>query len=174
VSNKTWFRPDEKLPTLYRTVITDEYERTQLTPDGWDCGAPPQQWAYPVTDCYVEDQLSINEWQDETFGEGKNPAGGVGRMLEEIIELVALLVPRNDAAQFGLEVKRVCEILYNRPLSAHTGQVANESADVGIVLKRVAQLYGFDQRGAEDFKMEINRNRKWSKRGDGHGKHIDG
>jgi hypothetical protein len=53
-------------------------------------------------------------------------------------------------------------------------EVALETADVFILLYRVASVCGFDVNEAVGRKMAINRARKWARKGDGTGSHIKG
>lgn len=88
----------------------------------------------------------IREWADETFGPC-SPERTVERASEEFAELVTEVTGK----QYW------------------TGDAVLEAADVIITLARIPGVTE-----AVDFKMAINKNRKWEKKGDGTGYHIKG
>ena len=96
----------------------------------------------------TEDQKSITAWGEETFGPAVNPAVLVARAKLEMEELLEA-VEAGDLAEAALE-----------------------TADVFILLYRVATLCGFDVNDAVARKMAINRARQWTRKGDGTGSHI--
>ena len=98
----------------------------------------------------IEDQKSITTWGEETFGPAVNAAVLVARAKLEMDELL-------EAVEAG-----------------EHAEAALETADVFILLYRVATLCGFDVAEAVDRKMVINRARKWTRKGDGTGSHIKG
>lgn len=98
----------------------------------------------------VEDQKSITIWGEETFGPAANPAVLVARARVEMDELLEA-VEAGDHAEAALE-----------------------TADVFILLYRVATLCGFEVDEAVARKMAINRARRWTCKGDGTGSHIKG
>lgn len=98
----------------------------------------------------TEDQNSITAWGEETFGPAANPAVLVERARVEMEELL-------EAVQAG-----------------DHAEAALETADVFILLYRVATLCGFDVNAAVARKMAINRARRWTRKGDGTGSHIKG
>ena len=97
-----------------------------------------------------EDQKSITAWGEDTFGPATGPAVLVERAMLEMQELV-------EAARAG-----------------DHAEIALETADVFILLYRVATLCGFDVNEAVTKKMQINRGRTWARTGDGTGRHIKG
>ncbi len=97
-----------------------------------------------------EDQKSITAWGEETFGPAINPAVLVARAKVEMDELLEAVAAGDHA------------------------EAALETADVLILLYRVATLCGFDVNRAVDRKMAINRARRWARKGDGTGSHIKG
>jgi len=98
----------------------------------------------------TEDQNSITAWGEETFGPAISPAVLVERARIEMEELL-------EAIQAG-----------------DHAEAALETADVFILLYRVATLCGFDVNAAVGRKMAINRARRWTRKGDGTGSHIKG
>ena len=96
----------------------------------------------------AEDQSSVSAWGEETFGPATGPDVLVVRAQVEMDEL--------------LEAVR----------SGDHGEVALEVADVFILLYRVATLCGVDVDAAVARKMQINRKRRWRRKGDGTGSHI--
>jgi len=98
----------------------------------------------------TETQKSICQWADETFGTARAPAA-LRKMRAELYELLkesSYMIPR-------------------------TQRLADEMADVVITMYRVAELSGFDLHTIIDAKMQINRRRKWRRRGDGTAEHIE-
>lgn len=100
-----------------------------------------------------ETQESISAWANETFGKPHMLATIVARLNEEMAELVsAVSTARIDDAK-----------------------VLSECADVYIVLCQVANKLGRSLEAEVDFKMRINRARKWvtSRENPGVGQHKD-
>lgn len=95
-----------------------------------------------------EDQKSVTDWGEETFGPATGPEVLVARALLEMDELLEA-VRAGDHAEAALE-----------------------TADVFILLYRMATLCGFDVDEAVARKMQINRKRRWQRKGDGTGRHI--
>lgn len=98
----------------------------------------------------TEGQESITTWGEDTFGPATGPEALLARAMQEMQELV-------EAVRAG-----------------DHAEAARETADVFILLYRVATLCGFDVNDAVNRKMQINRNRTWSRKGDGTGSHIKG
>lgn len=97
----------------------------------------------------METQQSVNEWQRETFGEQSNPFAIADKLLRELWELHAKM-------QKGTR-----------------SEIAEELADVQIVLWQLAGAYRVDLQAEVDRKMAINRARKWRLHGDGTAQHVD-
>ncbi|TQV79752.1 dATP/dGTP pyrophosphohydrolase domain-containing protein [Denitrobaculum tricleocarpae] len=93
-------------------------------------------------------QKTIAEWGEDTFGPAANPVDLVTRAQQELAELAEAVQQR--------DVK----------------EAAMETADVMILLYRLAEDLGYDIEQSIQEKMAINRARKWSRAGDGTGKHI--
>ena len=98
----------------------------------------------------TETQLTISAWADETFGDGGSPARGAARANEEMAELLAELT--KDEPDYV--------------------RVADELADIVIVLYRVATKCEVGLMAEIDRKMAINRSREWRQDGSGHGYHL--
>lgn len=98
---------------------------------------------------YLECQHSISQWAEDTFGPVSSNARVAARANEEMAELLRALTcgDNNDKA-------------------------ASEIADVFIVLYRLADRLGADVHAEVDKKMKINRARKWTLDGTGHGRHV--
>jgi hypothetical protein len=101
-----------------------------------------------------ETQKTISEWGFKTFGYPKNPIVVVDRMLEEVKELEEL------KEQF----KKYNDSVYTK--------MADECADIYIVMCQVMETMGYNLQSCVDHKMEINRVRKWKIAGDGTGQHV--
>jgi NTP pyrophosphatase (non-canonical NTP hydrolase) len=92
---------------------------------------------------------SISDWATETFGQSGSDSRVAARALEEMAELL------------------------RKTTAGEAGQaVADECADVVIVLARLAWRNGADIFEAVDRKMQINRQRRWKLDGSGHGYHV--
>ena len=96
-----------------------------------------------------ETQQSVTAWGEETFGPVSSPAVLVARAALEMREL-------EEAAE------------QNDPKA-----VGQELADVLIILYRVATLHNLDINAIVDEKMRINRARRWVRKGDGTGRHVE-
>lgn len=95
-----------------------------------------------------ETQKTIAAWGETTFGPAANPLDLVTRAQQELNEL-ADAVKQQDRQE-----------------------AAMETADVMILLYRLAEDLGYDLNQSVSEKMAINRARKWVRAGDGTGKHI--
>jgi transcriptional regulator with XRE-family HTH domain len=96
-----------------------------------------------------EDQTTITEWAEQTFGPARSLPRVAARANEEMAELLRAVTA--DA-----------------PLA----KVAEEIADVVIVLNRLASLCGARLRDEVERKMAINRSRTWARDETGHGYHT--
>ncbi len=103
-----------------------------------------------------ETQASITAWQDETFGPSPSPWLVVARALSEMEELEDLVNDRDGVND-----------------SHSDAEILEECADVVIVLMRLARDVRGDLLEAVDRKMAINRARKWTLDGNGHGQHVE-
>ena len=99
----------------------------------------------------METQKTINEWAIKTFGYPTEERA-IARMLEEVEELK------------NIDVKD-----YNKSFD----EISSECADILITLYQVANVFSFDLHTCVDYKMQINRARKWKIAGDGTGQHED-
>jgi len=99
----------------------------------------------------IETQKSISEWGVKTFGYPTTLKVIVGRMLKEVKELEELGT--------GIDVR-------------NQEKIADECADIYIVMCQVMNTLGYDLGACVDHKMQINRARKWKIAGDGTGQHI--
>ena len=94
----------------------------------------------------TETQETISQWSADTFGAVVSNARVAARANEEMAELLRTLTTDGDDPAAGAEI-----------------------ADVVIVLYRLASLMGFELDKLVNSKMAINRQRKWSRDGSGHG-----
>lgn len=97
-----------------------------------------------------ETQQSISNWAVDTFGDTGTNASCATRANKEMSELVMALANDDRDPKAGAEC-----------------------ADVLICLYRVAERLGVDLHAEVDRKMAINRARKWSLDGHGHGYHVE-
>lgn len=102
----------------------------------------------------IETQKTISEWGTKTFGYPKSRDVIVNRMLKECEELKDVTFGQDYAGTYNTEY------------------IAEECADIYIVMCQVMTIIGYDLHVCVDRKMEINRARKWEIAGDGTGRHI--
>lgn len=95
----------------------------------------------------IENQRTISEWAEKTFGHPTRERS-IDRMLEEVDELRDTTI-----------------IEFNK--------ITDECADIYITMCQIANTFGFDLHACVDHKMQINRGRKWKIAGDGTGQHIE-
>lgn len=98
----------------------------------------------------MENQETISQWAEETFGPASSNARVTARANEEMAELLSR-VTEDD----------------NHP------RAPSEMADVAILLFRLATRMGVDLLDEVDRKMAVNRRRKWKLDGSGHGQHVE-
>ncbi len=98
----------------------------------------------------VETSASICAWGNKSFGEVEDLAALVARAKSEMVELEEAVV-----SQESLEA------------------IADEAADVAILLHRLLGILGQDLADAVDRKMSVNRGRQWIPSGDGTGNHVE-
>jgi hypothetical protein len=104
----------------------------------------------------METQKTISEWGFKTFGYPKSPVFIIDRLLKEVDELKDL---KEQAEKYN-------DLVYSK--------IADECADIHIMLCQVMAVLGYDLPSCVNHKMEINRGRKWEVKGDGTGQHIKG
>lgn len=126
------------------------------------CGCPsfpnslcPVCYRYNIGGGMRETQETISEWGVKTFGYPKNRETMVRRMLNECKELEELLGQGNFGSGYIDE------------------RVADECADIYIVMCQVMTTIGYNLHACVDHKMQINRGRKWKVKEDGTGQHIE-
>ena len=95
-----------------------------------------------------ENQRSMCDWAEQTFGPVSDPASLVDRALLEMQEL-GEAVDARDVSEIG-----------------------KEAADVLILLYRLADQFDLDLDQEVQAKMAINRSRTWVSKGDGTGSHV--
>lgn len=95
-----------------------------------------------------EDQQTMAEWANDTFGRSRSNLSIAIRANEEMSELLAKLRDRDDDPEGAIE-----------------------AADVFIVLMRLFENFGLDYRDVIDAKMDLNRRRSWKTTATGHGYH---
>lgn len=97
----------------------------------------------------AETQATIAAWGEATFGPAANPSDLVARARQELNELAE-----------AVEQKQ-------------RDEAAMETADVMILLYRLAEDLGYDLEDAVTRKMAVNRSREWLRAGDGTGSHVE-
>lgn len=98
---------------------------------------------------YREDQYSVLEWVRGTFGLDSSPMAVAVRTQKEMVELLE-------------------KIEYD----ADPDEIAEECADVAIMIMQLCSKYNRDLRWAVDRKMEKNRGRRWSVNEKGIAQHV--
>jgi len=93
-------------------------------------------------------QSEIGKWAEEAFGPIHDRARVAARANEEMAELLR-------AATSGAPIEKIAE----------------ECADIVIILARIAHAGGFDLLQEVQRKMAVNRTRTWTQDGTGHGYH---
>lgn len=97
----------------------------------------------------IENQQTISNWANETFGPAGSNARVAARANEELAELLRALTTDDDHPK-----------------------AAEEVADTVIVLYRLAARLGIDLHAEIDRKMAINRTREWKLDRTGQGYHV--
>ena len=97
----------------------------------------------------TENQRTVSNWANETFGPAGSNARVAARANEEMAELLRALTVDD-----------------NHP------KAAEEVADIVIILYRLATRLGIDIYDEIDRKMEVNRKREWKLDNTGHGYHV--
>lgn len=97
----------------------------------------------------TENQRTVSNWANETFGPAGSNARVAARANEEMAELLRALTVDD-----------------NHP------KAAEEVADIVIILYRLATRLGIDLHAEIDRKMAINRAREWKLDNTGHGYHV--
>lgn len=95
-----------------------------------------------------ENQRSMCDWAEQTFGPVADPVSLVERAL--------------------LEMQELREAVEQRDVS----EIGKEAADVLILLYRLADQFDLDLDQEVQAKMAINRSRTWVSKGDGTGSHA--
>lgn len=97
-----------------------------------------------------EDQASISEWAEQTFGPAGSNMSVAKRAAREMVELLEGIRDHGD----------------------DWPGIAEEIADINICLARLMSRVGGDENVERDRKMAINRARVWRLDGKGHGQHV--
>jgi NTP pyrophosphatase (non-canonical NTP hydrolase) len=118
-----------------------------------------------------ETQETIGRWARATFpgGDDQSPRHCL-RLLEEVVELcrAAGASKRKILDTITLALR---DDLVFRKLDPPE-KIAEEMADVAIVLAVIAHRRGVDLQAEVDEKMRVNRSRTWKSHGDGTGYHV--
>jgi hypothetical protein len=123
-----------------------------------------------------ETQATVYGWIQETFPgtDPESPRKSI-RALEEMVELCLASGASPVEIRYAIEraINSAWSISINRFEHRPTpDKIADEAADVLIVLYGVAGMRGFDLHAEVDRKMAVNRARRWAANGDGTGYHI--
>ena len=91
----------------------------------------------------------------------------IEEMTEEVVDWVGEFIPDEDRNPFNTAIKmseEVAELLHALYSDESDKAVADECADILILLLDVAHLYEIDLTAAFKRKMDINRDRQWKHR----------
>lgn len=123
-----------------------------------------------------ETQGSVAEWIDATFpGTDPDSSRKSIRALEEMVELCLASGATPDEIEEAAAKAVRSSVKEGRGRDSREFdpiKIPTEAADVMIVLYGIASMRRFDLLRAVDFKMAVNRDRRWKTRGDGTGYHI--
>lgn len=97
----------------------------------------------------AENQKTISDWADKTFGPSGSNARVAARANEEMAELLRALTADDEHPK-----------------------AVEEVADIVIILYRLATRLGVDLHDEIERKMNINRDRIWKRDNTGHGYHV--
>jgi len=137
---------------------TTEEQRSQDAKDRREASEARQEMISKLEK--KESSRSIALWAEETFG----PATALSTAIRALKELTELI-----------EKLSIISKMEKEPSLKDQEEVMLEVADVRIVLARIQRFFpdaGLTAEEAEDFKMTINRARKWKLDGHGHGQHV--
>jgi hypothetical protein len=120
---------------------------------------------------YVENQTTVGEWADQTFGKADHPKRRPLRLLEEVIELciVAGATPIEMAAKMSETL--IKHDMDSNESRVHLYSMPEELADCQIVLDTIAHEQSVNLQLERDRKMNVNRGRLWSVTAAGVGQH---
>lgn len=113
----------------------------------------------------TETQHTIAAWADATFGPVSSLTSIAERAMVELRELVEKCRALDEAIAGDGEFAGNGEY--------DPRHATEEAADVVIVLSRLFVELGVDMHAAIDRKMAINRARRWTLDGNGHGHHVE-
>ena len=113
----------------------------------------------------IETQHTIAAWADATFGPAVSLTSIAERAMVELRELVEKCRALDEAIAGDGEFAGNGEY--------DPRHATEEAADVVIVLSRLFVELGVDMHAAIDRKMQINRARRWTLDGNGHGQHVE-
>ena len=118
--------------------------------------------------------MSVTLWGADKLGSFDCVERGVGRALMEFGELVRALGLSTVGRNVEGAGRSIVRQEYRPEPIVDVDSIAEEMADVVIVLYRAASAAGIDLHTEIDRKMAINRKRDWRREAGGTGRHIDG
>lgn len=128
-----------------------------------------------------ETTASIAQWQNETFGPATTTwervdrgdeamRGAMWHAKTAIVDEPA--VPRPNLSRAIRAAEELAELIEALIIDDNDPRAGTEVADVQIVLAGIPGALGLEQADLVDAKMAVNRARRWSTAGDGHGQHV--
>ncbi len=123
---------------------------------------------------YWEDQFTILEWANTTFGPPSHPLLVALRMMSEVIELL------KDLGVQPFTINQLNDLLEEEQVFARRSRlpavdpekVASECADIQIMVGQVCSRVHKNLAWEVDKKMAINRKREWKINENGVGQHV--
>lgn len=126
-----------------------------------------------------ETSASIAAWQNATFGPATTDPQ---RLMEtraivvdtfEALSHVDLSVRRPNLSRAIRAAEELAELIRLLMVDDADPKAPREVADIDIVLRGIDAAHGVERADEVDSKMAINRKRRWSVTGDGHGQHVE-
>lgn len=125
-----------------------------------------------------ETTASIAAWQNETFGPATTTWERIDRSDEKMrgamwrAKTADLSIPRPNLSRAIRAAEELAELIETLVENDNDPHACTEVADVQIVLAGIPAVHGQEQSDLVDAKMAVNRARRWTTTGDGHGQHV--
>lgn len=131
-----------------------------------------------------ETTASIAAWQNETFGPARltwdrmyRTQTKVQRAIHYAFEAINVKAgderPRPNLSRAIRAAEELAELIELLVKDDSDPKACAEVADIEIVLAGIPAAHGTEQTDNRDAKMAVNRARRWSTTGDGHGQHVE-
>lgn len=127
-----------------------------------------------------ETSATIAAWQNETFGAATTDRRRVERTADlarhAFFSAISsdLTIPRPNLSRAIRAAEELAELIELLVVDDLDPRAPIEVADIDIVLRGIDAAHGVERADLVSAKMKINRARRWTLTGDGHGQHVDG